>query len=92
LVPAALVEAVQQAGGMVALVPPDPDLECRELLRTLDALIVFDVTGAPDHLNALVDAAREIALDVLVLDRSRVTFASKIEDYMRELQRLFGAR
>ncbi|MEA2217871.1 MAG: hypothetical protein QOJ35_497 [Solirubrobacteraceae bacterium] len=85
LVPAALGEALRRAGAMVVLLAPDPDLERVELLRTLDALIVFEALVDADELDALRGAAREAGLDVLVLDAARVTPASAVEDFAREI-------
>ena len=65
LAPAAVGEAAQRAGAMVVLLAPDPDLEDRELLELLDALIVFEDA---DGLEGLLSAARELELAVLVLD------------------------
>lgn len=92
LAPAALGAAVQRAGAMVVLLAPDPGLQSRELLRMLDGLIVLEAGVDPDELTALVNAARELELVVLVLDGSRVTPASTAEDYEREISGLFAAR
>lgn len=92
LAPAALGAAVRRAGGMVVLLAPDPDPDSRELLRMLDALIVHEAGTDPDQLAALVEAARELDLDVLVLEASRVTPASTLEDYEREIRGLFATR
>jgi hypothetical protein len=92
LAPAALGAAVQRAGGMVVLLAPDPEPGSRELLRMLDALIVLDAGVEDDHLAALVTAARELELAVLVLEASRVTPASTLEDYEREIRGLLPAR
>lgn len=92
LAPAALGIAVQHAGGMVVLLAPDPDLRSRDLLRMLDALIVLTAGAEPDHLAALLAAAQEFELTVRVLDESRVTPASTVEDYEREIRGLFAAR
>ena len=91
LAPAALGSAVQRAGAIVVLLAPDGGRDELELLRTLDALIVFDAAGA-EPLAALRDAAREIGLAILVLDAARVTPDLSVEDYAREIRGLLTAR
>jgi hypothetical protein len=80
--PAVLGEAVQRAGAMAVLLVPDPGLERPELLRMLDALVVFDDV---EELDALLDAARELGLAVRILDAERITAESPAEDVAREL-------
>jgi hypothetical protein len=87
VVPAALAAAVQQAGGVVVLLAPDPELGCRELLGTLDAFIAFDDA---DGRAALSAAAREAGIAVLVLDAAHITPASPVEDYAREIRGLLA--
>lgn len=77
---------------MVVLLAPDLDPGAGELLRMLDALIVLEAGIDPDELAALLHAAREVGLVVLVLDASRATPASTLEDYEREIRELFAAR
>jgi hypothetical protein len=86
--PAALGAAVQQAGGLVVLLAPDPDLDYDELLGTLDALIVFDDA---EHLDALREAARQAGLAVRVLDRARLAPDAPAADYAREIAGLLDA-
>ncbi|HEV7806001.1 MAG TPA: hypothetical protein VGO80_09290 [Solirubrobacteraceae bacterium] len=90
LAPAALGSAVQRAGAIVVLLAPDPGLDELELLGTLDALIVFDDAGAV-QLAALRAAARELGLAILVLDAARMTPATTVEDYEREIRGLLTA-
>lgn len=75
--PAALGAALQQAGAVVVLLAPGPDPGLGDLLSTLDALIVFDDAVG---LDALLRAARDRGLGVLVLDASRVTPNSTVQD------------
>ncbi|MDX6677302.1 MAG: hypothetical protein QOE31_1354 [Solirubrobacteraceae bacterium] len=91
LAPAALGSAIQQAGGIVVLLAPDPALDMLELLRTLDALVVFDAAEA-DELTALVAAARAADVAVAVLDAARVTPDSTVADYVREIDGLLAPR
>ncbi len=91
LAPAALGSAIQQAGGMVVLLAPDPALDVLGLLGTLDGLVLFDA-GEADHLAALVAAARDAEVAVVVLDAARVTPESTVEDYAREIDGLLAAR
>ena len=88
LAPAALGDAVQRAGAMAVLLAPDPELERPELLDMLDALVVFD--GA-EGVQALLRAARERGLKSLVLDAKRLTPASSVEDFAREIAGLTAA-
>jgi hypothetical protein len=78
VVPAPLAAAVWQAGGVVVLLAPDPEL---------DALIVFDDA---DDLDALRAAGREAGITVLVLDAANITPASPVEDYAREIRGLLA--
>jgi hypothetical protein len=87
--PAAVGDAVQRAGAMAVLLAPDPDLEHRELLTLLDGLVVFDDAG---ELDALLGAARELDLAVVVLAAARVTAASAAEDFELEIGRLLALR
>ena len=87
--PAALGSAIQRAGAVVVLLAPDPALDGIELLRTLDALIVFDAEEA-GHLEALLGAAREAQLPFVVLDAKRVNPNSSVEDYEREIDGLLA--
>lgn len=80
--PAVLGEVVQRAGAMVVLLAPDPGLERPDLLRMLDALVVFDDV---EELDALLAAARELGLAVRVLEAARITAESPAEDVEREL-------
>jgi len=91
LVPAALGTALQRAGAIVVLLAPDPDLDALELLRLLDALVVFDAAG-DEQVAALVDAAREIGLAVAILDEARITPNATVEDYEREIRGLLATR
>jgi hypothetical protein len=79
---AVLGDAVQRAGAMAVLLVPDPGLDPAELLRMLDALVVFDDA---DELDVLLGAARELGLAVRVLDAAQITAASPVEDVEREL-------
>jgi putative glutamine amidotransferase len=87
VVPAPLAAAVWQAGGVVVLLAPDPELGWRELLGSLDALIVFDDA---DDLDPLRAAGREAGITVLVLDAANITPASPVEDYAREIRGLLA--
>jgi hypothetical protein len=78
LAPAALGEALRQAGAMVVLLAPDPDLERLELLHGLDALILPSTTRNRD---ALAAAARAAGLAVLVLDAALVTNDATVDDF-----------
>lgn len=89
--PAALATAVQRAGATAVLVAHDPRLDAGELLQVLDALIVFDSSAGPEHLEALRALADESGLALLVLDGERVTPASPAEDYAREISELVGS-
>lgn len=88
LAPAALGGAVQRAGAIAVLLPPDPGHEHSELLGLLDALVAFDDA---EGLEALLGAARCRGLAVVVLDSARVTPASSVEDFARELAGLPAA-
>ena len=88
VVPAALADAVRRSGALVVVLASDPLLQSRELLRTLDALIVCDASIEPGHLAELLQAARDDGLAVAVLDCARVTPASTMQDYERELAAL----
>jgi len=88
LAPAALGEAVQRAGAMAVLLAPDPELDRPELLGMLDALVAFDDAAG---VEALIGAARERGVAVVVLDAERVTPAASVEDFGRELAGLLAA-
>ena len=72
---------------MAVLLSPDPGLERPELLDVLDALIVFDDAEGSEALRARGARAR---LAVLVLDGARVTPASSVEDFAREIAGLLA--
>jgi hypothetical protein len=88
LAPAALGDAVQRAGAMAVLLAPDPGLERRELWSLLDALVVPDDA---EGLDALLAAAREVGLAVLVVDAERLAPPSSPQDLDREVARLIAA-
>ena len=88
LAPAALGDAVQRAGAMAVLLAPDPGLERPELLGTLDALIAFDDA---EGVQALVAAARERGVSVLLLDAAGIARASSGEELAGEIAGLLAA-
>ena len=88
LAPAALGEAVQRGGAMAVLLAPDPELERPQLPGMLDALVVF---GDADGMDALLGAARERGVAVLVLEAGAPGSPSSIEDYGREIAALLPA-
>jgi len=90
LAPAALATAVRQAGAIVVLIAPDPALDSRDLLRTLDALIVSDPGIDAVQLAALLDRARQAGVPARVLDGARVDPASPAEDFAREIAGLLS--
>lgn len=95
MVPATMVEAVQQLGWLAVLLTTDAELanEPDEALRLLDGLIVPDREPRADR-NAdfsgkLADAAQARALPVVRLDESTLAPDSTAADYRRAIGDLF---